>query len=85
MAKYTCDFKHNIYYNISQNLTKEFTLHSAEAYSEPCQTSEAVVWRCSAKKMFLEISENSQENTCGFLKRETLRQVLSCEFSIRIF
>ena len=26
--------------------------------------TEAVVERCSVKKMFLEISQNSQENTC---------------------
>ena len=25
----------------------------------------AVVQRCSVKKLFLEISQNSQENTCG--------------------
>ena len=37
--------------------------------------SEAVAQRCSVKKMFLEISQNSQENTCArasFL--EALRQ-----------
>ena len=28
--------------------------------------SEAVAQRCSVKKVFLEISENSQENTCEF-------------------
>ena len=28
--------------------------------------SEAVVQRCSAKKVFLEISQNSQENTCAY-------------------
>ena len=27
--------------------------------------TEAVVWRCSVKKVFLEISQNSQENTCA--------------------
>ena len=27
--------------------------------------SEAVTQRCSVKKVFLEISQNSQENTCG--------------------
>ena len=27
--------------------------------------SEAVVRRCSVKKVFLEISQNSQENTCA--------------------
>ena len=47
MAKYTCDFKHKIYFNvyiyiyiyIYQNLAKQFTLYSAEAYSEPFPTS----------------------------------------------
>ena len=30
-----------------------------------CQHSEAVVQRCSVKKVFLEISQNSQQNTCA--------------------
>ena len=30
-----------------------------------CFTSEAVVWWCSVKKVHLEISQNSQENTYG--------------------
>ena len=34
--------------------------------------TEAVVQRCSVKNVFLEISQNSQENTCA--------QVFSCEF-----
>ena len=29
------------------------------------QSIEAVVWRCSVEKVFLEISQNSQENTCA--------------------
>ena len=50
---------------------------------------EAVAWRCSVKKVFLEISQNSQENTsarvseassCNFIKKETKTQVFSCEF-----
>ena len=52
------------------------------------QISEVVVRRCSVKKVFLEISQNSQENTCtkdSFLiklqaEKETLAQVFSCEF-----
>ena len=39
-------------------------------------TSEAVAWRCSIKKVLLEISQNSQENTCAsvfFNKVEGLR------------
>ena len=57
-------------------------------------TVEAVDERCSVKKVFLEISQNSQENTCArvpflinlqpeacnFIKKETLAQVFSCEF-----
>ena len=49
---------------------------------------EAVVQRCSVKKMFLEIWQNSQKNTFSrvwaeaynFIKKEALTQVFSCEF-----
>ena len=59
------------------------------------KSAEAVSRRCSVKKVFLEILQNSQENTCGkdsfliklqtspcnFIKKETLAQVLfSFEF-----
>ena len=54
---------------------------------------EAVVQMCSVKKLFLEFSQISQENTCArvsflikmqayacnFIKKETLAQVFSCE------
>ena len=38
---------------------------------------------CPVKKVFLKISQNSQENTqaCNFIKKETEAQVFSCEFS----
>ena len=53
------------------------------------QRKEAVAQRCSFKEVFLEISENSQENTCarvsflmklqvkanGFIKKETDKDV----------
>ena len=58
--------------------------------------SEAVVQWCFVKKVFLEISQNSQKNTrarvslliklqapalaYNFIKKETLTQVFSCEF-----
>ena len=55
--------------------------------------SEAVLWRCTVGTVFLEISQNSQENTCArasfliklqaacnFVKKEALAQVFSCEF-----
>ena len=43
----------------------------------------AVARRCSEQKVFLDISQNSQENTCervSFLIKETLTQVFSCKF-----
>ena len=56
--------------------------------------TEAVTRRCSAKKVFLKISQNLQKNTCArasfltklqaeasnFIKNETLAQVSSSEF-----
>ena len=58
------------------------------------QSIKAVAWRCSVKKVFLEISQNSQENTSArvsfliklqawaynFIKSEALAQVFSFEF-----
>ena len=54
---------------------------------------EAVVQTCSLKKVFLEMSQNSQESTrarisfliklpetCNFIKKEILAQVFYCEF-----
>ena len=45
---------------------------------------EAVVRRCSVKKLLIEILQNSQENTCArvsfSVKKETLTQMFSCEF-----
>ena len=56
--------------------------------------TEAVVRKCSIKNMFLEISQNSQKNTCAkvsfliklqpqtcnFIKKEALAELFSCEF-----
>ena len=36
-----------------------------------------VIQRCSVRKMFIETSQNSQENTCS---EKTLTQVFFCEF-----
>ena len=55
---------------------------------------EAATWGVPQKKVFLEISQNWQENTCAivsfliklqaeacnFIKKETLAQVFSCQF-----
>ena len=46
-------------------MAKQFTLHSVEAYSVLFQMSEAVVWRCSVEKVFLEISQNSHKKACA--------------------
>ena len=67
----------NFYIRINDSLIWLKTL--SKALSIP----EAVIQRCSVKR-FLEISQNSQENTCAeacnFIKKETLAQVFSCEF-----
>ena len=56
--------------------------------------TKSVPWRCSIKKLFLEIQQNSPDNncakayflmklqasTCIFSKKETVAQVFSCEF-----
>ena len=55
MAKYTCYFKPKIYCNIYQNLAKQFTLYSAEAYLEPFQMYKPGVYffgKKSFKKKF---------------------------------
>ena len=48
------------------------------------EITEAVVRGCSVENVFLEISQNLQENTCARLffnkKKESLAQVFSCEF-----
>ena len=41
------------------------------------QKAETVVWRCSVKKVYLEISLNSQENTCA---RVSFLQSYTCNF-----
>ena len=48
------------------------------------------IWKCSVKMVFLELLQNSQENSCArmsfliklqaFSKKEILAQVFSCEF-----
>ena len=46
------------------------------------RNSEAAIRDVLYEKVFLEIPQNSQENTvvCNFIKKETLAQVFSCEF-----
>ena len=65
-----------------------FNLRALESSTKSCSTkcsSEAAVQSCSMKEVFLEIYQNSQENTCArvsfFIKlqiKEVLAQVFSC-------
>ena len=68
------------------------TKENEENMYKMMNVSKAVTKMCSVKKVFLEISTNSQENTfvrvpfliklqalaCNFIKRETLAQEFSC-------
>ena len=63
-------------------------------YLAKCHLTGAVAQRCSVKKVFVEVLQNSQENTCvrvssliklqasayNLIKEETLAQVFSYEF-----
>ena len=42
--------------------------------------TEAVAQRCSVKEMFLEISQNSQENTCARVSLLIKFQAIGCNF-----
>ena len=61
-----------------------------ENFSKTSLMREAVAQRCSVKKVFLEISQTSQENTCVrvsflirsfFIKKDTLVQVFPVNFA----
>ena len=64
-------------------MTVNFRSENKVFYMLIIHVKEAVVRRCSVKRMLLEISRNSHENTCArdlFLIKESLAQVFSCEF-----
>ena len=63
-----------------QIFSKSKNILTEKEYFTHTTSAEAVVRRCSVEKVFLEISQNSQENTCNLIKKETLAQVFSCEF-----
>ena len=46
------------------------------------RSTEAATGDVLSEKVFLEILQNSKENTCtcNFIKKETLTQMFSCEF-----
>ena len=80
---------YNFLTDMFSELLKGYKKVSVQASSHTCLTlqkhsyihaTEAVVRRCSMKKVFLEILQNSQENTCArvqnFIKRETLAETL---------
>ena len=45
-----------------------------------CTVFEAVVQRCSLKKVFLKISQYWQENTWAFIEEEKKVQVFFCQY-----
>ena len=77
-------FKKSIQENILLYLLRLYCMMRSPFDLRNLLTSEAVGRRCSAKMVFLEISQNSLENTwhqaCNFIKSEALAQVFSCEF-----
>ena len=67
-------------------IQKSSLIHPVVKSRQILEKSEVIVQRCSTKKVFLEVSKNSQENTCArvsflcnFIKKESLTQVFSCE------
>ena len=60
---------------------QELPVCGSPAYaSTDLEKLDAVVRRCYVKKMFLKILQNSQENICVKVEKETLAQMFSCEF-----
>ena len=79
---------------IINNCVRVYDLKSNERYIFFLNSTEAVGQRCSLKKLFIEISPNSYQNTCArvsffiklqasicnFIKKETSAQVFLFEF-----
>ena len=74
-----------------QDFFQEFSRRMRVLITSEQIITESVVQSCSVKNVFVEISQNSQENTWArvsflikqagnFIKKETLAQVFSCEF-----
>ena len=57
-----------------------FTLNTLVHDVRNLLQSEAVVRRCSVKKVFLKVFLKKVPEACNFIKKETLTQVFSCEF-----
>ena len=78
-----CFVLDSLYFQKHFNVFKQLQQH----WSRKNEWIEAVVRRCSVKKVFLEISQNSLENTfsrvsffINFIKKQTLAQAFCCEF-----
>ena len=79
---------------IINNYVRVYDLKSNRRYIFFLKSTEAVAQRCSVKNLFIEIFQNSYQNTCvrvsffiklqasmcNFIKKETLAQVFPCEF-----
>ena len=59
--------------------------HCHGIYCRYFLTTEAFAQRCSVKRVFLEISQNLQENTCARVSFLIKLQVSACEISVNTF
>ena len=86
-----CEISKNTFFHkthlVAASESNRYSFFSRNSFTKSRVLSEAVVQRCSVKKVFLKILQNSQENTCDrvsylvyVIKKETLTQVLYCEF-----
>ena len=81
----------NVFFLSIANITKNSNSHMKLLFSFFVINAEAVAKTCSVKKVFLEISQKWQENTCvrvsiliklqayNFIQIETLAQGFSCD------
>ena len=76
-------------FNIRGNKNKVISIAKRRTFylfvSLELQDIEVVVQRCSVKKVFLEISQNSQENTCARVSFLIKLQVLGCFWGYHAF
>ena len=83
MAEYTCNFKHKIYYNIQQNLAKNFTFSRGVFRTRlKVRSSRLEVFcRKDLLRNFTKFTgKHLCQSACNFIEKETLAQVFSCEF-----
>ena len=89
-------FPQNVYKNCFLKIFKKTWYVNGGETEGLCESTKWVVRRCSVKKMFWKISQNSQENTCArvslfliklqasfsinYIEKEALVQVFSSDF-----